>query len=189
MKIGFFGGTFNPPHLGHIRALEAFNAQIKPDRLFVIPTFLPPLKQSYDISPAHRLEMCRLAFPFAEICDFEIQNGGVSYTYKTVEKLKNDFQNAELFMLIGTDQLAQLEKWKNFDYLKQNVTFAVAERYENKETFENEFERHIRLGVKLLKINLTHTDISSSEIRNGLSHHLLTPEIACYIKENNLYNE
>ena len=80
-QIGILGGTFNPPHLGHIRACRAFSDIIKPDRLFIIPTYLPPLKQAYDILPAHRLEMCRLAFPFAEICDFEIKNGGVSYTY------------------------------------------------------------------------------------------------------------
>ena len=52
MKIGIFGGTFNPPHLGHIRACRAFSDIIKPDRLFIIPTYLPPLKQAYDISPS-----------------------------------------------------------------------------------------------------------------------------------------
>ena len=186
MKIGIFGGTFNPPHLGHIRACRAFSDIIKPDRLFIIPTYLPPLKQAYDILPAHRLEMCRLAFPFAEICDFEIKNGGVSYTYKTVRHLRESYPDAELFMLIGTDQLAQLEKWRESGYLSENLTFAVAPRYGDKAKFEKEFERHLGMGFRLVRIPIAETEVSSTEVRSGSST-LLTPEVAKYIKEHHLY--
>ncbi len=189
MKIGFFGGTFNPPHIGHIRALSAFAEQIHPDKLLAIPTYIPPLKEKYTISPAHRLEMCRLAFPFAEVCDFEIKNGGVSYTYKTVEYLRSLYQSDELIMLIGTDQLAQLEKWREAQYLFENLTFAVVPRYADHEVFEREFSRHAAMGVKLIKINIEETEISSSELRRTLSAEYLTHPVYSYIKEHNLYME
>lgn len=188
MKIGIFGGTFNPPHLGHIRACRAFSDIIKTDRLFVIPTYLPPLKQAYDISPAHRLEMCRLAFPFAEICDFEIRSGGVSYTYKTVRYFRESYPDAELFMLIGTDQLAQLEKWREAEYLSENLIFAVVPRYGDKAELEKEFERHLGMGFRLVMVPIAETEVSSTEIRSGSSA-LLTPEVAKYIKEHHLYYE
>lgn len=187
MKIAFFGGTFNPPHIGHIKACKAFMKQLNPDKLLIIPTNIPPLKESYGILPSHRLEMCRLAFPFAEICDFEITNGGISYTYKTVEYLRGLYPTDELCMLIGTDQLAQLEKWREHQYLFDNLTFAVAPRYENEAEFDKEFERHASMGVRLTKIELEETVISSSDIRKNGPDGYLTPEVYNYIKEHRLY--
>ena len=187
MKIAFFGGTFNPPHIGHINACKAFMKQLNPDKLLIIPTNIPPLKESYGILPTHRLEMCRLAFPFAEICDYEITNGGISYTYKTVEHLRELYPNDELYMLIGTDQLAQLEKWREHEYLFKNLIFAVASRYENKAEFEKEFSRHTSMGVKLMQIDIEETVISSSDIRKNISTDYLTPEVSNYIKEHRLY--
>ncbi len=187
MKVCFFGGTFNPPHIGHINACKRFTETVMPDKLLVIPTNLPPLKQAYSISPAHRLEMCRKAFPFAEICDFEIQNGGVSYTYKTVMYLKERFPDAQLYMLIGTDQLAQLEKWKNYEYLKETLVFGVVNRYNGEDTYRTEIERQKQMGVKLVEIDVDEIEISSSKLRENLSEEFLTPEVFRYIKENFLY--
>ena len=84
IRLGVYGGTFSPPHLGHIESAEAFYREMKLDKLLIIPTFIPPHKEAKDdASPEDRLEMCKLAFshiPNTEISDMEIKRGGKSYT-------------------------------------------------------------------------------------------------------------
>lgn len=101
-RIGFYGGTFDPPHMGHTAAAAAFAAAVRPDRLYIIPNYLPPLKDGRVPAPAaDRLAMAALAFPGCTVCDFELKSGGVSYTYKTAEYLHRLHPDGALFMLIG----------------------------------------------------------------------------------------
>ena len=99
MRLGIYGGTFSPPHKGHVEAAEAFSREMKLDKLLIIPTFVPPHKTTADdATPEQRLEMCRLAFSHiknAEISDMEIKRGGTSYTYLTLEELSS--RDVELF--------------------------------------------------------------------------------------------
>ena len=102
-KIGIYGGTFNPPHIAHVRACEAFYESIKPDKLLVIPDFLPPHKEiAGGATTEERLEMTRLAFenlPAAEVSDMEIARGGRSYTAVTLSELSAE--DNELYFLCG----------------------------------------------------------------------------------------
>ena len=91
MKVGIFGGTFSPPHKGHVNAAACFQKQFSLDRLLIVPAAFPPNKEGSEILPArHRLAMCRLAFAGIDGCtvsDIELQRGGTSYTYLTLSEL------------------------------------------------------------------------------------------------------
>jgi nicotinate-nucleotide adenylyltransferase len=111
-RIGIYGGTFSPPHLGHRRAVEAFALAEQLDEIYVIPTFTPPHKQLQgDATPQQRMEMCRLAFaglPVA-VSDLEIRRGGKSYTVLTLEELKAP--DNTLVLLCGTDMFLTIDSW------------------------------------------------------------------------------
>ena len=113
IRIGIYGGTFSPPHNGHVAALKAFMRQMKLDYAYVIPAAAPPHKEiDKNDSPAHRLEMCRKAFGNIEgvvVSDIEIRRGGKSYTVDTLRELKAD--NNRLFLLCGTDMIMTLGQW------------------------------------------------------------------------------
>lgn len=183
-KIGIFGGTFNPPHRGHINAAKAFCDFIKPDLFFVVPTAIPPLKDKADVLAEKRLEMCRLAFDFASVSDFEVNGGGISYTYKTIEHFKSLYPDARLYLLIGTDQLMQLERWKKLDYLLENVIFAVVSRFSDTTAIDSAVAGH---SDRFIRIPVSETVISSTDIRNGNGMDYLTANVSEYIKENKLY--
>jgi nicotinate (nicotinamide) nucleotide adenylyltransferase len=104
MKTGIFGGTFNPVHIGHVRAAKAFITEMKLDRLFVLPNFIPPLKDRESAPASERLKMLEIAFQNignTMIDDFELKSGGTSYTYKTVEHYKTLYPGDTLYLLIG----------------------------------------------------------------------------------------
>ena len=110
MKIAFYGGSFNPPHRGHLNSAIAAAEQLCPDLFFVIPDCRPPHKtlEAGSPTPEERMELCRLNFaevPNAEVSDLEIARGGKSYTVDTVRALQRLYPDAELVMLVGTDLL------------------------------------------------------------------------------------
>lgn len=124
MRIGIFGGTFNPPHLGHLHIAKDFRAQMealgKPlDKLLIIPTFVPPHKETPDLaSGKDRLAMCQKAFPDFSVSDLEISRGDVSFTYMTLEQLHKEYDGvgpdgepAQLYFLMGDDMLLYLPHW------------------------------------------------------------------------------
>ena len=115
MKIAIYGGSFNPPHLGHLEAAKAVAEEIRPDKLLIIPDCIPPHKEVFADSPApeQRLELCRLNFadiPNAEISDMEIVREGKSYTAETVAKLREDYGECELCLTVGTDMFMSFEE-------------------------------------------------------------------------------
>ena len=117
-RIGIYGGTFNPPHLGHIGAARCAAAALGLDRLLVIPDRIAPHKQLPVDSPTpeQRLEMVRLSFggePNVEVSDLELKREGVSYTYQTVEQLKEMYPEAKLYLMMGTDMFTSFHQWRN----------------------------------------------------------------------------
>ncbi|MBO7689305.1 MAG: nicotinate (nicotinamide) nucleotide adenylyltransferase [Clostridia bacterium] len=123
MRIGIFGGTFNPPHLGHRHIVEDFHAQMARiglplDKLLIIPTYVPPHKAAPDLASGEdRLLMCNLQLengPF-EVSDIEIKREGASYTWMTLEALHEQYdapgEPAELYFLMGDDMLLYLPHW------------------------------------------------------------------------------
>ena len=136
MKIAIYGGSFNPPHLGHVEAARTVASALAPDRLLIVPASVPPHKELADGSPTaqQRLELCRLAFadiPGAEISEMELRREGKSYSYDTVRLLREENPDAQLILVVGTDMLLSFEKWYQFRYLLENCTLAVLARGED----------------------------------------------------------
>ncbi|MBR3186060.1 MAG: nicotinate (nicotinamide) nucleotide adenylyltransferase [Oscillospiraceae bacterium] len=136
MKIAIYGGSFNPPHLGHVEAARTVAAVLAPDRLLIVPASVPPHKALADGSPTaqQRLELCRLAFadiPGAEISEIELRREGKSYSYDTVRLLREENPDAQLTLVVGTDMLLNFEKWYQFRYLLENCALAVLAREED----------------------------------------------------------
>lgn len=198
MRIGMFGGSFNPIHTGHIKLIKGIISELSLDRLLIIPSYLPPHKSVISpVSPEHRLNMCRLALgniPKTEVSDIEIRRGGKSYTYETLLELHALYPRDELFLIMGADMFLSIESWK-----KPETIFALAavcgvprkgagggQELLNREPFLR------LLGAKTRVLSLELPEISSTEIRrrirNGESVRGLVPEsVEEYIREQNLY--
>ena len=105
MRIAVYGGSFNPPHLGHIEAAKTVVRDLSPDRFLIVPAGTPPHKDLAEDSPTgeQRMELCRLAFaeiPGCELSDIELRRGGKSYTYDTVRELREYWPGAEICLVI-----------------------------------------------------------------------------------------
>jgi nicotinate-nucleotide adenylyltransferase len=116
MRIGVFGGTFDPPHLGHLVVAQEVYHRLGLDRVLWVPAAIPPHKQDQQITPGHlRLEMVRAAIADDErfdLCDLEIRRSGPSYTVDTLRALAEMNPSAELVLILGADQLAELDRWR-----------------------------------------------------------------------------
>lgn len=174
MRLGIYGGTFSPPHIGHVEAAEAFYRELKLDKLLIIPTFIPPHKVSKDDAGAEdRLNMCKLAFshiPNTEVSDIEIKRGGKSYTYLTLEELSRE--GVELYFLCGTDMILTFDQWKRYEYIFTLASICYARRENDRENdlkIEEKIRQYEKLGAKIIKVDHNVTEISSSDIRASLS--------------------
>ena len=130
MKIALFGGSFNPPHLGHIEAARSVVSCLRPDRLLIMPTYVSPHKVMAEgtPSPEVRMELCRLAFsaiPEAEISDLEMCREGKSYTADTLLQLKEMYPKDELVFVMGTDMILSLETWSRPKTVMELAELAV----------------------------------------------------------------
>lgn len=200
MKVGIFGGTFNPIHKGHTEAALAFLEHMKLDRLLVIPTKIPPHKAiAGEDDPAIRLEMTKLAFseyPEAkaiEVSDIEIKSEGKSYTYYTLQKIK-DMGFDEICLYCGTDMLLSFDTWFRFEDILKACTLSYASRLEivAPEVSEKIEMLKTRYGAHIEEIPLAPIEISSSEIREMIrdgkdAEHFLSPSVLAFIEERGLY--
>ena len=197
MRLGIYGGTFSPPHTGHTEAARAFADAMALDKLLIIPTHIPPHKLfGEEASSLERLEMCRLAFsgiPHAEISDMEIKRGGKSYTYLTLEELKNEAD--ELYFLCGTDMLLTLDEWKNFERVFELATICYVRREANPEIdtkIENKIKEYVEsYSARIIKIPHTAIEISSTELREAISlgngATMLPARVYDFIEQRGLY--
>ncbi|MDD4125222.1 MAG: nicotinate (nicotinamide) nucleotide adenylyltransferase [Eubacteriales bacterium] len=192
MKIGVFGGAFDPPHMGHIRAARRVLDFIGLDLLYIVPAYVAPLKEGPSATPEQRLEMCRLAFSFdsekAVISDYEIAKGGISYTKDTIRYFLTQYPDPSdtLYLIIGTDQLMQLNKWKKPEYIFANTHIAVVSRYGDGIP-EKELEKYASQGARLIKVDIDVTEVSSTEIRCGDRCELIDNKVKEYIEAHGLY--
>lgn len=115
IRTGLFGGTFAPPHLGHVHAVETILREAGLDEILVMPTATPPHKvKAKGDTPELRLEMCRAAFESlaqVTVSEYEIRKGGVSYTVQTLEHFAETEPEREIFLICGTDMFLTLDKW------------------------------------------------------------------------------
>ena len=198
-KIALFGGTFNPPHIGHIRAFRSFCENIAPDTVYVMPASIPPHKEiSAADMPCHRYNMARIAFSESyknvKISALEISRKGKSYSIDTVEKLLSDHGVKKLYMYIGSDMLFYFEKWKDYEKLFEKCILVTAARCKEDEKALFECcERYKReYGCEYILLPLTPFDISSTELRDMPYSEMgryLPDEVKEYITENDLYGK
>ena len=132
MRIGLYGGSFDPVHRGHLLVAQAAHEEVSLDRIVFIPAARSPFKPDRQLSSdAVRLQMLRLALvgrAYCEVDSQELSRGGISYTIDTVKDYAKRFAGAELFYLIGADHVAQLPKWRDAAQLAATVTFLVIPR-------------------------------------------------------------
>ena len=159
MRIAIYGGSFNPPHLGHVKAAATVRELLEPDRFLIIPTNIPPHKEMAPGSPSpeQRMELCRCAFgdiPGAELSDMEIKREGRSYSADTVSILRQMYPEDELYLVIGSDMFLSFCQWYKFQYLLENCVLAVLSREEDDrrelESFKAELEEEYSARVMLL---------------------------------------
>jgi nicotinate-nucleotide adenylyltransferase len=132
VRIGILGGTFNPPHLGHLICAQEAYLQLELDRVTLIPARIPPHKRvEEEPGPDHRLELCRAAVredDRFDVSDVEILRDGPSYTVDTLELLRSREPESELFLIVGGDIAAGLPKWREPERVLSLATLAVAGR-------------------------------------------------------------
>lgn len=197
-KIGIMGGTFDPPHLGHLILAQRVKESLKLDKIVFIPTGDIYYKDSFETASAeHRLNMTRLSVcdnPDFSVSDIEIKEEGYSYTCDTLKKLKKKLPDAKLYFIVGADSLAYIEKWKNPAQIFESATVVSVGRngYTSSDLIakKNELESEFEADVVILDI--PNIDISSTEIRKRIRENLsvkyLVPrEAEEYIKKNKLY--
>jgi len=195
-RIGIYGGAFNPPHLGHIRAAEYAVKSLALDKLLLIPSCSSPHKPlpPGSATPEQRLEMVKLwAGEKMEVCDIELKRGGTSYTYQTVEQLKSRYPDDELVLFMGTDMFLSFHTWKEPERILGCVSLAVFYRGDKGErdaiaVKQREYESQ---GYTIYLVENPVTEISSTQLRRMLVFQCEAPfmdeRVLEYIKENGLY--
>jgi nicotinate-nucleotide adenylyltransferase len=131
-KIGLFGGTFNPIHIGHLRVAQEVLENFELDKIIFIPSALPPHKQTHLMTDIEdRLEMIRLSIqncPESEVSDVELRRSGRSYTIDTVRHFKSVLPDANLYFIIGMDAFLEIDAWKSYQDLFSLISFIVMAR-------------------------------------------------------------
>lgn len=191
MKIGIYGGTFNPPHNTHVCIARQAVEQLGLDRLFIIPSGDPPHKPCF-VSGAARLELAKIAFDgIGEVLDTEILRGGKSYTSDTVADIRRQFPQAELYLVIGGDSLEHFHEWHEPQKIADEVTLAVAARIGCDMPCKQAVMR--QYGCNVADIVVQPTDVSSSEIRQRYQFGLPVDDVPAavdeYVRSNGMYAE
>ncbi len=182
MRIGIFGGSFDPVHKGHETLVHHLKEALSLDKVLVIPTATSPFKQNAPprVSAEDRLALVKLAFqddPSIEVLSLEIDRGGVSYTIDTVREIKKKYPSDELFLLVSEENKEKFGLWKEAEELQKNVTVVFA-------------------GIKKSScqygeiIPIPRIDISSTKIRKEgpyASRDYLSPKVLDYIEKHHLY--
>ncbi len=197
-RIGIYGGTFNPPHIGHIRAAKGVVRSLGLDKLLVIPDRIAPHKELPEgsASPEQRLEMLRLALadcPEIDVSDIELRREGKSYTFETVAQLRSQYPDAELILLMGTDMFLSFHEWRNPELILKEASVGVFYRGEKGEKPAIE-ERRLQMEAEGHKVYLVRNeivDISSTNLRRMLLFRCAGPflpdGVGAYITEQGLY--
>lgn len=198
MRIGIFGGTFDPPHTGHKKYADELRVTLSLDKLIVIPTATPPHKDRQTSAAEHRLNMLKLLFRGSdgvEVSDMEISRGGRSYTYETVTLLRGMYPDDELIFLVGSDMLLSFHRWLNPDVILSCVKIcAVTRSDELDESVLSEYTEKYFPDKKdrFIICKFDPVEISSTEIREAVKNGesvegLLDEQVMEYIKEKELY--
>ncbi|MFV8257024.1 nicotinate (nicotinamide) nucleotide adenylyltransferase [Bdellovibrio bacteriovorus] len=212
MKIGIFGGSFNPPHMGHINAIQTVAKKAGLGKVHILPAAQNPLKTPVEgPTPEQRVELTRLAFAqYGEtyfVDDQEIKRGGMSYTIDTVMNLRKSYDANDLYLVVGADKFEELAQWKDYQKILTEANLIVTTRpgYDMPESLEEmpgflkplvaEFDFNfieLNTGRNIQFITLRDVEVSSSEVRKWLRsgkpvEKYLPLSVESYIKEHKLY--
>ena len=199
IRTGLFGGTFAPPHAGHVHAVETILRHADLDEILVMPTAVPPHKvKAKGDTPELRLEMCRAAFGGLEnvsVSDFEIRKGGISYTVQTLEYLAETEPELEITLICGTDMFLTLDKWFRAEDIFRLANILCIPRddtdlgiLEEKHVF---YRETYRARAEILTVEPV--DLSSTEVRSRIENGedltgVLPQAVIEIIRRENLYD-
>ena len=198
MKIGIYGGTYNPPHTGHMQAAAEAVRLLKLDKLLLIPDRIAPHKEipTGSPTPEQRLEMLRIAaagHPEMEVSDIELKREGPSFSYLTVEQLRAQYPDAELILLMGTDMFLSFHTWREPERITKEATLGVFYRGERGER-EKILAKKKEMEDKGAKVELVENEIlpiSSTQLRRLIAFHcageFLPAGVGDFIREHGLY--
>ncbi|MHB1678939.1 MAG: nicotinate-nucleotide adenylyltransferase [bacterium] len=218
MKIGIFGGSFNPIHFGHLRTCEELIEGMPLDKIIFIPSNITSNKNETAKNSKSRFEMVKMAIKDNskfETSDIEIKMGGISFSYNTIEELKEKYPDDELFFIIGFEAFTEIRNWKNSCLLFEMTNFIIISRDMNIKTIHENLaaiakyipdavQNKIKTDIArnrliifpenrlIVLFEVTKLDISSTKIRNNfkkkLSNRFLLPnDIIEYIINNDIY--
>lgn len=190
-KVGIFGGTFDPIHLGHLITAQSVKEIRNLDKIIFIPAFISPHKtDAKPSSPEDRLNMIKLVvetIPFFEYSDIEIKMGGISYTIDTLRELKKNYEKIEF--IIGYDNIFTFHTWKEPDEIFKLAEVVVLKRKSSHPPqFQDKYYRQA-VFVQTRGIEISATDIRE-RVKNGLPiNFLVPPTVLEYIYKHKLYIE
>ena len=200
-KIGIFGGTFNPIHLGHIRLGQLVLDEIKLDKILYIPDNTPPHKSDKDLACGEdRLNMIDISIKDhvdMESSDIELKREGKSYSFETLLELKKLYPNDELYLITGADMFLTLDKWREPETIFKTANIIGVPRVKSDfEKMEEYAEKVIKpMGAKVFMLSQTVFDTASSTyVRENIDDYqkikdMITPEVYRYITEKGLYRK
>lgn len=198
LKVGFYGGSFDPIHNGHLNLLISLREYYELDEIWICPAFISPLKRNSFASPQHRLEMVRLAteeLPYVKILDIEINRKEVSFTFDTLTLVSNAiFKNspsAQIYLLLGEDNLSNLQNWKNIDLILAKFPLLIATRLRESRPISS-YPLNLQAAIHKGLTELPILDINSTNLRTRLIKslycaHLIPGKVLDYIKNHRLY--
>jgi nicotinate-nucleotide adenylyltransferase len=200
VRVGVYGGTFDPVHLAHLILAEEARCALGLERLLLVPAAQPWRKSHRVVSPAaHRLAMLRLAVaddPYFDVSTIEIDRGGPTYTVETLAALKAELgSEADLVFILGEDALLDLPNWRDPTGILRLAYLGVAERGDGHGIDLGPVERTLPgVRARILRIPMPRIDISSSDIRRrvregGSIRYLVPGPVQAYIAEHQLYQE
>ncbi len=198
MRIGVFGGTFNPPHIGHLLLATEAKDLAELDKIMFMPCANPPHKPNLRIPDGeHRLKMVELSIednPDFEVSDMEVQAGGKSYTAKTLERLQQMYPDDTLCFIVGADSLCEMESWFCPSEIFKRAELVVACRGGMKEAELNvaiDFYKQ-KYNARIRKIDMNIIEMSSSDIRKRIQtgksvRYMMTDKTIEYIRQTGIY--
>lgn len=197
MRIGIYGGAFNPIHNGHVKLAEEVKTKANLDKIIIMPSGQSPHKSSGSlIDSTHRLEMCKLAFEGEDyiISDLEIKREGKSYTVDTVTELKKIYPDDDLYLIMGSDMLLCFHRWYRYEDILSAVTICATTRQGDISLDELKTYSRDMLKKETLIIDFEPFECSSTNVRNALlsgedASSLVPGKVLSYIIENGLYTD
>jgi nicotinate-nucleotide adenylyltransferase len=198
VRIGILGGTFNPPHIGHLVCAQEAHRELRLDQILFIPAGIPPHKAvEHEPGPEHRLALCRLAAGDDErfaVSDLELRREGPSYTVDTLEELSSHENQPELFLIVGGDIAVGLPRWREPERVLKLATLAIAKRQGTARAAVADTLSTLKGGERSRFFAMPRIGVSSTmirrRVRGGQPIRYLVPDaVASYIAHHNLYAE